>query len=671
LSSAVTVHPIAPEDPRIEDVLALHRSAKGWLGFLPNAGFFERAEKRTLLVATAGESVVGYALFDLPRNNVKLVHLCVSDERRGKGIAQRLVAEISDRHRDRHGIELACRRDYPAHDAWPRLGFTAIGERQGRSNAGLPLTIWFRDHGHPDLFSTAPVVRELVAIDQVILNDLTTDRAEGHASHHLLDDWVSEAVELCVTSENYAETNRCEDSRLRADLRATASGMRQLARGLKPSPELLDQIRGIVSWAGPADHRHVALAILGGARYLVTRDRGLLRGAEGLERAFSLGVLAPETLIAQLDHDRREDLYEPAALENTQIRASRLQGDQQDAFVDAFQNTAAGERKAELRNVVEQALAAPQLWEVTIFEEGHQLVGGVVRRRTSETLIVAAIRTGPTNRLTRTLARHLAYAQRRTAALEGLRCVEITDPCPTPDAIRALSAEAYAREGVDAWRSVVMRGFAIAGDAADLRLHGVATREAAGALERTRWPLKVIGAGIPTYMVAIEAAWAESLFDAILAEGQLFPRDGTLGLSREHVYYRSAFNGHGISSPARILWYVKAARTRGSGIQRTAHLRAVSHLDEVIRERPRTLHQRFARLGAWTREQVETAAGGRRQAMALKVVDTEILARPISLDGLRAIYRGVGESFHPPQAPAEVDEEMFRRLYERSSAYAT
>jgi hypothetical protein len=73
------------------------------------------------------------------------------------------------------------------------------------------LTIWFRDHGHPDLFSVAPHDRELAAIDQMVLEDLVSDDPHGLESRYLIDDWVAELVELCVTDQVFHETNDCID----------------------------------------------------------------------------------------------------------------------------------------------------------------------------------------------------------------------------------------------------------------------------------------------------------------------------------------------------------------------------------------------------------------------------------------------------------------------------
>src|SRR5690606_14359452 len=110
------------------------------------------------------------------------------------GIARALIDEVSSRHRERRGIGLSCRREFPASSLWPKLGFVPHRERAGRSDAGLPLTVWFRDHGHPDLFTFVPGVdpgdRIAVAVDQNVVIDLVIRRDEARQTIHLEDDWL-------------------------------------------------------------------------------------------------------------------------------------------------------------------------------------------------------------------------------------------------------------------------------------------------------------------------------------------------------------------------------------------------------------------------------------------------------------------------------------------------
>ena len=190
-------------------------------------------------------------------------------------------------------------------------------------------------------------------------------------------------------------------------------------------------------------------------------------------------------------------------------------------------------------------------------------------------------------------------------------------------------------------------------------------RSRAAVIERSRWPTKVSGAGLPTYLVAIQPVFAERLFDSKLAEQTLLHRELGLGLSREHVYYRAPNLGGFISAPARVLWYVSGGRPGHPD----GELRAVSHLAEVVIDSPKVLCRRFERLGAWRYEQVCDAAGRKGQAMALRVVDTELFDDPLDLKALRAVCEEIGTTFRPPFSPIEVDESVFELLYRRSSAY--
>lgn len=74
------------DTPRLADVKGLWRANRRYLGFLPEGGFIDRALKGTLLVAIRGDTTLGYVLYDLPRDRVKIVHLCVALEARGTRI---------------------------------------------------------------------------------------------------------------------------------------------------------------------------------------------------------------------------------------------------------------------------------------------------------------------------------------------------------------------------------------------------------------------------------------------------------------------------------------------------------------------------------------------------------------------------------------------------------
>jgi hypothetical protein len=270
------------------------------------------------------------------------------------------------------------------------------------------------------------------------------------------------------------------------------------------------------------------------------------------------------------------------------------------------------------------------------------------------------MRVAGSDALSRAVARQLAFAQREAAARKRLEEVLVTDPHLRPAVREALRSEGFEPSGDD-WRCGIRFGTFPASELDPIPDSPLA----AVALERSRWPIKVTGAEVRTYVLSVRPYWAEQLFDQNLSAQTLFPRSTGLGLSREHVYYRAA-RPAGIRAPARLLWYV----TGNQPGHRVGHIRAVSYLTDVVIGPPEQLHRRFSQLGTWDLTNVKDAAGSSGRAMALRFCDTELLARPLDLDQLRDLYREDGKTFQPPQSPMPVPEDVFIRLYRQSSANA-
>ncbi|WP_405957280.1 GNAT family N-acetyltransferase [Streptomyces phaeochromogenes] len=152
---AVSVKQVgADESQLIDAIVALGDQNTKTLGMLAPPVYLQAAERRTLLAAFEDDELVGYALYALPKrkhHHVQLTHLCVNESRRKRGIARRLVEEITARHQDRFGIRAKCRRDYELSRMWSGLGFVPRGEAPGRGSKGMPLDEWWRDHEHPEL----------------------------------------------------------------------------------------------------------------------------------------------------------------------------------------------------------------------------------------------------------------------------------------------------------------------------------------------------------------------------------------------------------------------------------------------------------------------------------------------------------------------------------------
>jgi ribosomal protein S18 acetylase RimI-like enzyme/predicted nucleic acid-binding protein len=668
MSTKPEICEVEPDGRLLDDVIRLGNGpAKRTLGLLPDQGFADRARKGTLLAALIDGELVGYVLYDLPRNEAKIVHLCVAPAGQRRGIARSLVDEVASRHSDRQRLVLWCRDDYDAATAvWKALGFLPLGSKPGRSKAGHMLTIWERNFGNPTLFDVLEGERARAALDHNVFLDLhlpQVRRPEGKESEYLLTDWIAEYIELCVTDEIFHEIHDHKDAKEKSTEQGWASQYRNISNPADAWEPLVAIVAELAPKADPADHRHVARAAAAGAAYLVSRDGDLLDSSDAIESGLDIAVLPPERLIARLDRMRSDDPYRPVALQGTELSQFVPPDDLHAEFMSSLLNHASGEKRAELGARLRPALADRSTYDIQIVQtRDGRTIGGFARRVAGDQLDVPFLRVAPGWVGAHVVARQLAFAQRKHAADSGLGEVKVTDPHPSRDIRDALKLE-YFRQGNAEWVCDVRTGLLDVTEGASAR--SLSANEAFD-LENREWPVKIIGAEIPTYLVPIKLPFAEALLDPELAGGSLIPRRMGLGLNREHVYYRRVQNARGIAPGARILWYVSGdsrLRSRGS-------VCAVSQAAEVVVERPRSLFARFERFGVYGFEQVRELADGKGQVMAIRFTNTELLDRPLNLDELTRLWEQNGDRFHAPRCPTAISEHMFCRLYEQSSRYA-
>ena len=654
-------------------ILALYRANVNTLGFMPQGGFQSRAASGTLLVATETSSLYGYLLYDLPEHHIAIRHLCVRATDRGKGTARRLVQALVDRHPERHGILLSCRKDFPAADLWPRLDFEPVSEFQGRSREGHLLTRWWRDFEHPTLFTadTEAVGPALTAaLDTDVFLDLVTPEGRPIETMHLLDDWVSERAELFITKEIPVEvreqTRRKSGMFRRRDAPATV--WEPIADRLRFAATA--QGRGPLSDHDQRDVRHISRAAAVGASFFVTRDEKLIRRFRAVAGEAGVELVTPGEFTARLDAPAT---YAPVMLENTSFSLSPAAKFPVDELVARFLNYGAGEKAYRLRARLRETIADraySTAWVVA--DEREQPVALYAQRIGPASLEVTLLRAvGP---MASTLSRHVAHMQRQRAMHLGLPEARVSDDMLSASFHAALAAEGY-RYDVNGWRATPRRGLLPVSDigaaGGPLVRHEQEIAEMlssvvddarfrpglAADLERELAPLKLLGAGIRSYLVPIKSHWAAELFDSALSRATLFGRDPALGISREHVYYSGAL--HPPRTPARIVWYVSGAAPRGG----PGAVRAVSTLEEAVVDRPGTLYRRYQHLGVWKRDEVlATARNGK--ALALRFSDTELFANPISLAELRTLSEDARHTLFL-RSVAELPEHLFASIYER------
>jgi GNAT superfamily N-acetyltransferase len=677
LFAGVTKRLVRPTegDTTYGGILALAKKARRTVGFLTDSAFAQRAHQGTLVAALRGDDVAGYVLYDLPRDEIRIVHLVVSPEYQREGVARELVDRVATDHTERRGILLHCRNDFPANGLWHKLDFVPVGERPGRSFEGKLLTRWFRSFGQPDLFTFLHEndSRPVATMDACTFIDLMALRPKSVAQQ-LRADWLGEHVRLAVTDHLLVEIHKGKDPLERQRQATAADEFRLSSTGQTAWKSVYSKLLSAHPDAPAKDYNdltYIAQSIAAQAAWLITSDKPFVHryGATAAELG-GLRLVSPPAFLREIDEQARGDRYRPIDLAGTAVTRREVNASALPRLAAVFVNHQADERIRDLRATIESAAARTPIVHLEIIEvdsDPRGLVCWQVGQAALEVLLVRAT----AGRGETTIGRHLLGLLRDQAVASDTETIRITDPHPSSSVRRSLRDEGFAampdggliahpltgngtfsqlREKATAIGSPMANSELLAGQSDDLAVR-------AAAAERWFAPFRILKAGIPCFVVPIKHGWATALLDAGLAQEQLLPREWGLGLRRELVYYRSPRNTGGLAAPARLLWYVSGSEP-GAGM-----IRAVSHLTEVAIDEHERLFHRFQPLGVYTRTDVSACADGRGRTMALRFSHTECFEHPISLDAYRELMSGDPKSRRVVLRSARpIDEHMFVSL---------
>lgn len=658
------------QSPHLDDVIGLGDANRRSLGFLPRSGFVSAAsENQVILVLDPAARLAGYCLYGLTQRYVRIVHLCVADGHHGKGLSRRLVEAVRTKHAETLGIKLKCRRDWKAHSLWPKLGFQPVGDVVGRSKAGHLLTVWWSPNHHDDLFTVVDATRSLLtAVDTNVFSDLhsakSPNRRRFSGAVALLSG--AEEISLALPHSVVAELNDTADDNERRQLIHTAavypklSGPQDEVRRIRDS--LLSRVSSSALESDPSlrkDSLFLAEAVSGHADVFVTRDENLIAQlGDPATEMFNLAVMQPAELPPHLHRRQFIGDYQPARLAETELQVTRGEAQQWgDRRMLTLLNRSGGERRSEFQSLV-RGIAERSAGEVDryllIDPEGTVIAAWALVDSDTSTMRVPLFRVA-SGRLQETIVRQLAFGFRREAVHRHASRVVIDDQS-TPDPIVALLEEDGFARGQLAGDRLVANVVDISGAWSELRAavstfasppaESTLSEAEAAELERIWWPAKILDSPLPNYVVPIKGGFADELLGH---SRTLLARDASLGLSREHVYYRSDRNMP--KAPGRILWY-------SSG--RDQQLVACSRLVEAVTGTPEGLHREFRRYGVWDLAQVR-GTPRRDRVGVLRFADTEVFPRPISLSTLRSLSQGIARL--PGQGPTKIPSTLFAELY--------
>jgi hypothetical protein len=329
-----------------------------------------------------------------------------------------------------------------------------------------------------------------------------------------------------------------------------------------------------------------------------------------------------------------------------------------------FQHGTDGESKAQYLELIRRVVAEGPRWTRTVlWSPGDKPIAFYATGEDGAELVVPVLRVaGP--RLEQTITRQILFQVRDQARRDGRGLVRITEPKLASETQRILREDGFLRLGTG-WIALVIREcgsyeavnalVAATASQADLRMPALQPGLSAvitADLERAMWPVKITDSQLSTYLIPIRPTWSADLFGI---PPMLTPRPNMIGLSREHVYYRSPQPA--TAAPARVIWYVTDAKRGG-----VAAAVGCSRLDETLTDKPATLFERFRHLGVWQLSQVSRAAKAGR-AQALRFADTEIFSHPVPLRRLRQLAAEHRQTL-ALRSPQKINANLFAAIYQ-------
>ena len=644
------------------------------LGFLTRETLLEGFlnKKGALGAKTDDGQLVGYLLYANYPKYFRIAQLCVSEDFRGQGIAKRLFESLKNSVTTQQVIKLRCRRDFPAHQMWPELGFVPLDERPGRSSAGHLLTLWYFPLAPDDQLSlfqaeTSDESLDVVIDAQVFFDFYESDSDKTRPSKALFSDFLIDSLNLWITDELFVEIVRKNDPIQREKSRQKAYEFQKVS----PNPQSFEHFEGILTKLLPrnsqtqqSDIRQLAKAAASEVKTFVTRDQALLNKAGEIANLTKLRVVSPTALIIQVHESSQRQSYAPDRIAGLKLRWKRLTADDLVDFpFESFLILKQGEKKGKFRERVGFFLADPNRYECGLLWSENEIVAIRVLSKNSDVLIThlaRVARSADQSLFGRFLiADTISQAVERNLSIVKFEEISLSlSPNLIPDLIETgftKSNDSFVRFCFSLCldRQEVLSRIAELSSESTSRYEEMTDLE----LERCCSPLSLESTDQNHFLIPIKPGYAMSLVDRDQSGSDLFGGKTNVLLRWGHVYYRGRTYHKILNPPARILWYV-------SGKQK--QLVALSHLDEVEIDSPKILFRKFKRFGILEWKELYEMCGGdpSKEIMALKFSHTFPLQEPVSLSAMKTVFKkdGIGLWL---QSPLKIPPATFRKLFQR------
>lgn len=652
----------------VDDLMKRHSNT---LGFLPKEALRSYLEAGNTLGAKSDDGkLIGYLLHGTYPNYFRIAQLCVAEAFKGRGIARRFVNELIAIAETQKDIRLRCRNDFPAHQMWPKLGFSPIDEQPGRSKEKHPLTLWhlpLAPDNQLDLFQAKTSDESLdVVIDAQIFFDFDEmDSDKSRPSKTLLSDFFVDELRLLITYELFNEIRREKDPEQLEKSRNRAHEFPKIDH----NPQLAEHFEGVLKTFLPSkspsqqsDIRQLAKAAASEVKIFVTRDQGLLNKSEEIADKLSLQVVSPTELIVQLHELSEKQSYAPTRVAGFELQWQRLSSDHVAHFpYSSFLSQ--GQRQGVFRVELDALLARPDLYTSECLQSKDEIVAvRVLARDSDKTLNVPMMRIARSANDRSLLGRFVISDTIAKAVEENRDMVKVDVSALSlglePDLlemgfikgngcfVRFCFSRSLTR--TDALSEIHELFPVLANNYQEMPELG---------LQRCCSPLNLKETDQRYFLIPIRPGYAKSLIDREQAAIDMFVQNPRVLLRWDNVYYKVKSHHHMLQTPARILWYESGDKAR--------HIAAISCLDAVEIDTAKALFKKFKKFGILEWEDIFDMCDGdhSKNIMALKFSHTFLFRTPVSLDAMRKVFDDHGTNLIL-QSPSKIPTEIFCKLFQ-------
>jgi predicted nucleic acid-binding protein/predicted transcriptional regulator len=664
-----------------QDVIKLGKRHSSTLGFMPEGGFFDYAQKKCIIIAHNNTALIGYLMFRfvVRSSRLNIVHLCIEENYRRQNIPTKLLDSLRIKYQTAFsGISLNCRADYTnAKALWEKYGFVSRDKKRSRSIEENYLYTWWYDFNNPDLFSTTqettPKIKALLDTNIIVkLRDEQIDPI-SQDPRPLLADWLVEEVDYFYAPELLNEITRDKNREREEKTRHFLESFETIRLNIEDCKDIAKNLKSILSGHtdnDKSDRMQLASVIVSKTHYFITLDVSILDKREVLEEQYGIQVFTPQEFIIEIDQLLNKEEYSPSKLKGVRSHSiEKVSKSELDNYINLFLINSQSERKIDFKNIVYKAVAQIKYSKIKIIKQNDSAIAFFSYKYENSTLVVPFIRLSDTDQK-QTLFMQLVSNFINKAINKSLSQIKIEEKYLSERQKSILERLGFDNHS-SVWVKYLYNKIITVDQLSELHIENSISEILKGKntdelknillnLEHKYFPLKFSDLDIPCYIIPIKPYWAGQLFDTHISGSTWFGADPDKLWNIENVYYRHTQPITEIA-PARILWYASADKKS----PRSQSIIATSYLDEVMTGKPKLLFRKNKHYGIYEWKNIFDLCKNdiEKDIRALRFSKTEVFNNPVQLSEIRQIFITNGKKENTFTSPVKVSNNIFTQIY--------